>query len=128
MRRPYGEQAVGESLPPGVHADQKGADGTDDKDGCPVLRHIRASIMPETGESVVASARCLGHSPSAVTFGYHAHFVPEAGGRKRGAHRRRRTARKAGGTRMPGETPRILPGADAGRFPLLRTSEAGRGF
>lgn len=49
------------------------------------LRRTCASIMLEAGESVVTLARWLGHSSPAITLGYYAHFMPEAGGRKRGA-------------------------------------------
>jgi integrase len=55
------------------------------KDGFPVLRHTYASIMPEAGESVVTPARWLGHSSPAVTLGYNAHFMPEAGSKGRAA-------------------------------------------
>ncbi|MFC5957205.1 tyrosine-type recombinase/integrase [Streptomyces pratens] len=61
------------------------------KDGFHVLRHTYASIMLEAGESVVMWARWLGHSSPAVTLGYYAHFMPEAG--SKGAHSDRRTAR-----------------------------------
>lgn len=47
--------------------------------------HARASMMREAGHSVVASAPRLGHSPPAITLGYYAHFMPEAGGEGRGA-------------------------------------------
>ncbi|MGW7254238.1 tyrosine-type recombinase/integrase [Streptomyces sp. NPDC054834] len=50
-----------------------------------VLRHTCASIMLEAGESVVTVARWLGHSSPAITLGYYAHFMPEAGGWKQGA-------------------------------------------
>ncbi|MGW5211962.1 integrase [Streptomyces sp. NPDC004051] len=52
------------------------------KDGFHVLRHTYASIMLEAGESMVAWARWLGHSSSAITLGYHAHFMPEAGSKE----------------------------------------------
>ncbi|MFJ2832292.1 hypothetical protein ACIPC1_32835 [Streptomyces sp. NPDC087263] len=55
------------------------------KDGFHVLRHIYASLMLEAGESVVTSARWLGHSSPAVTLGYYAHFMPEAGSKGRTA-------------------------------------------
>ncbi|MFJ2420270.1 tyrosine-type recombinase/integrase [Streptomyces brevispora] len=54
------------------------------KDGFHALRHTYASIMPEAGESVVALARWLGHSSPAITLGYYAHFMPEAGSKGRG--------------------------------------------
>ncbi|MFD8957188.1 tyrosine-type recombinase/integrase [Streptomyces anulatus] len=55
------------------------------KDGFHVLRHTYASIMLEAGESVVTLARWLGHSSPAITLGYYAHFMPEAGSKVRGA-------------------------------------------
>ncbi|MBQ1098029.1 site-specific integrase [Streptomyces sp. b94] len=55
------------------------------KDGFHVLRHTYASIMLEAGESVVTLARWLGHSSPAVTLGYYAHFMPEAGSKGRTA-------------------------------------------
>lgn len=39
--------------------------------------------MPEAGESVVTLARWLGHSSPAITLGYYAHFMPEAGSKGR---------------------------------------------
>jgi integrase len=51
--------------------------------GFHVLRHTYASIMLEAGESVVTLARWLGHSSPAVTLGYYAHFMPEAGSKGR---------------------------------------------
>ncbi|MFF4870990.1 site-specific integrase [Streptomyces sp. NBC_00853] len=54
------------------------------KDGFHVLRHTYASIMLEAGESVVTLARWLGHSSPAITLGYYAHFMPEAGAKGRG--------------------------------------------
>ncbi|MFI8306998.1 tyrosine-type recombinase/integrase [Streptomyces sp. NPDC085927] len=53
------------------------------KDGFHVLRHTYASIMLEAGESVVTLARWLGHSSPAITLGYYAHFMPEAGSKGR---------------------------------------------
>ncbi|MEF9901984.1 integrase [Streptomyces sp. P9-A2] len=47
------------------------------------MRHTYASIMLEAGESVVTLARWLGHSSPAVTLGYYAHFMPEAGSKGR---------------------------------------------
>jgi integrase len=55
------------------------------KDGFHVLRHTYASIMLEAGESVVTLARWLGHSSPAITLGYYAHFMPEAGSKGRTA-------------------------------------------
>ncbi len=40
--------------------------------------------MLEAGESVVTLARWLGHSSPAITLGYYAHFMPEAGSKGRG--------------------------------------------
>ncbi|MFI9002205.1 tyrosine-type recombinase/integrase [Streptomyces sp. NPDC053541] len=54
------------------------------KGGFHVLRHTYASIMWEAGESVVTLARWLGHSSPAITLGYYAHFMPEAGSKGRG--------------------------------------------
>jgi Phage integrase family. len=48
-----------------------------------VLRHTCASLMLEAGESVVTLARWLGHSSPAITLGYYAHFMPEAGSKGR---------------------------------------------
>ncbi|MFP8887713.1 tyrosine-type recombinase/integrase [Streptomyces mangrovi] len=53
------------------------------RDGFHVLRHTYASVMLEAGESVVTLARWLGHSSPAVTLGYYAHFMPEAGSKGR---------------------------------------------
>jgi integrase len=50
-----------------------------------VLRHTYASIMLEAGEPVVTSARWFGHSSPAITLGYYAHFMPEAGSKRRTA-------------------------------------------
>ncbi|SFG69287.1 hypothetical protein SAMN02787118_12644 [Streptomyces mirabilis] len=52
-------------------------------DGFHVLRHTYAPVMLDAGESVVTSARWLGHSSPAVTLGYYAHFMPEAGSKGR---------------------------------------------
>lgn len=54
------------------------------KDGFHVLRHTYASIMSEAGEAVVTLVRWLGHSSPAITLGYYAHFMPEAGSKGRG--------------------------------------------
>ncbi|MFD5037442.1 integrase [Streptomyces sp. NPDC058378] len=40
--------------------------------------------MLEAGESVGTLARWLGHSSPAITLGYYAHFMPEAGSKGRG--------------------------------------------
>ncbi|PJN40610.1 integrase [Streptomyces sp. CB02959] len=50
-----------------------------------MLRHTYASPSSEAGESVVAVARWLGHSSPAITLGYYAHFMPEAGSKGRTA-------------------------------------------
>jgi hypothetical protein len=44
-----------------------------------VLRRTCASVMLEGGESVVTLSRRLGRSSPAITLGYYAHFMPEAG-------------------------------------------------
>ncbi|MET9386853.1 hypothetical protein ABZY09_38940 [Streptomyces sp. NPDC002928] len=51
------------------------------KDGFHVLRHTYAFL--EAGASVVTLARWLGHSSPAITLGYYAHFMPEAGSKGR---------------------------------------------
>ncbi|GAA2508159.1 hypothetical protein GCM10010393_46220 [Streptomyces gobitricini] len=64
-------------------------------------------VGDELAESVVTSARRLGLSSLAITLGYYAHFMPEAGGKRHG------TADGllgGGGTGLPAGTPRILPG------------------
>ncbi|NUR02958.1 MAG: integrase [Streptomyces sp.] len=50
-----------------------------------MLRHTYASTMLEAGESVVTLARWLAHSSPAITLGYYAHFMPEAGSKGRTA-------------------------------------------
>ncbi|WP_328751479.1 site-specific integrase [Streptomyces sp. NBC_00285] len=55
------------------------------KDCFHVLRHTYASVILEVGESVVTLARWLGHSSPTITLDYYAHFMPEAGGKGRGA-------------------------------------------
>ncbi|MEN8654332.1 tyrosine-type recombinase/integrase [Streptomyces sp. 21So2-11] len=55
------------------------------KDGFHVLRHTYASILLESGESVVTLAQWLGHSSPTITLGYYAHFMPEAGSKGRAA-------------------------------------------
>lgn len=55
------------------------------KDGFHVLRHTYASVILEAGESVVTLARWLGHSTPTITLDFNAHFMPEAGGKGRGA-------------------------------------------
>ncbi|MFF8616799.1 hypothetical protein ACF07K_29690, partial [Streptomyces sp. NPDC015350] len=71
-----------------------------------IKRQAYASIMPEVGESVVTLARWLGHSSPAITLGYYAHFMSEAGGKGRGAIDGLLGERGDG---MPIETPQILP-------------------
>lgn len=46
-----------------------------------------AGVIPlrKAGESVVTSARWLGHSRPTITLDDYAHFMPEAGGKGRGA-------------------------------------------
>ncbi|MCX4868574.1 hypothetical protein OHU11_36710 [Streptomyces sp. NBC_00257] len=78
------------------------------KDGFHVLRHTYASIMLGAGESVVTLARWLGRSSSAITLGYYAHFMPEAGSKGRGAID---GLLGSGETGSPAETPQILPSA-----------------
>ncbi len=87
-------------------------------DGFPVLRHTYASTMLEAGESVVTMARWLGHSSPAITLGYYAHFMPDAG--SKGARHHRRSAWEGRGIGSLAETPQILPGAVDRRFPPLR--------
>lgn len=87
-------------------------------DGFPVLRHTYASTMLEAGESVVTMARWLGHSSPAITLGYYAHFMPDAG--SKGARHHRRSAWEGRGIGSLAETPQILPGAVDRRSPPLR--------
>ncbi len=94
------------------------------KDGFHVLRHTYASIMLEAGESVVTLARWLGHSSPAVTLGYYAHFMPEAGSRGRAAIDG--LLGDEGGGGVPAETPQILPRADSGDSSRLTPPEARR--
>ncbi|MEU0822581.1 tyrosine-type recombinase/integrase [Streptomyces mirabilis] len=54
------------------------------KDGFHMLRHTYASVILEAGEPVTL-ARWLGHSSPTITLDYYAHFMPEAGGKRRGA-------------------------------------------
>ncbi|MCZ4103168.1 MULTISPECIES: tyrosine-type recombinase/integrase [Streptomyces] len=86
------------------------------KDGFHVLRHTYASIMLEAGESVVTLARWLGHSSPAVTLGYYAHFMPEAGSKGRTAIDELLEGRGSG---LAAETPQILPKADCGENPQV---------
>jgi integrase len=95
------------------------------QDGFHVLRHTFASIMLEAGESVVTVARWLGHSSPAITLGYYAHFMPEAGSKGRTAidGLLGRT-----GSSMPNETPQILPTADPGRPRSGKSPGGGHGM
>lgn len=79
------------------------------------LRRTCASIMLEAGESVVALARRLGRSPPAITLGYYAHLMPEAGSKGRGTVDGLLGER--GGISLPAETPPILPSPVDWRFP-----------
>ncbi|WP_268256065.1 tyrosine-type recombinase/integrase [Streptomyces aurantiogriseus] len=72
-------------IPPRLKGAKRWQWGAAPKDGFHVLRHTYASIMLEAGESVVTLARWLGHSSPAVTLGYYAHFMPEAGSKGRNA-------------------------------------------
>jgi len=91
----------------------------------PVERHPHASLMLEAGESVVTVARWLGHSSPAITLGYYAHFMPEAGSKGRtaidGLLGRQEIC-------MPVETPQSLPRATDGQFPLIGTYEVRHGL
>lgn len=49
--------------------------------------HTCASVQLGAGEAVVTLARRLGHSSSAITLGYYAHFTPEAGSKRRSSWR-----------------------------------------
>jgi hypothetical protein len=91
------------------------------QDGFHVLRHTFASIVLEAGESVVTVARWPGHSSPAITLGYYAHFMPEAGSKGRAAvdGLPGRT-----GSSMPSRTPQSLPTADPGRPVPEAVSEA----
>ncbi|MGJ3559033.1 hypothetical protein ACR6C2_08715 [Streptomyces sp. INA 01156] len=77
------------------------------KDGFHVLSHTYASIMLEAGESVVTLARWLGHSSPAITLGYYAHFMSEAGSKGRTVIDGLLGEQ---GDQCAGRTPRILPG------------------
>lgn len=63
--------------------------------------------MPEAGESVVTLARWLGHSSPAITLGYYAHFMPEAGSKGRATIDGLLGEQGEIGMRV--ETPQILP-------------------
>ncbi|MFE4828543.1 tyrosine-type recombinase/integrase [Streptomyces sp. NPDC056672] len=86
------------------------------EDGFHVLRHTYASIMLEAGESVVTLARWLGHSSPAITRGYYAHFMPEAGSKGRTAvdGLLGNRGEPYAGRNSP-DSPRVVDG----RFPLL---------
>lgn len=49
------------------------------KDGFHVLWRAYASLLSGARESLATVARWFGHSPPAITLGYYAHFMPEAG-------------------------------------------------
>ncbi|WP_327669426.1 MULTISPECIES: tyrosine-type recombinase/integrase [unclassified Streptomyces] len=72
-------------IPPQAEGAKKWQWAAAPKDGFHVLRHTYASLMLEAGESVVTLARWLGHSSPAVTLGYYAHFMPDAGSKGRAA-------------------------------------------
>ncbi|MFF1464485.1 tyrosine-type recombinase/integrase [Streptomyces sp. NPDC058330] len=96
------------------------------KDGFHVLRHTYASIMSEAGESVVTLDRWLGHSSPAITLGYYAHFMPEAGSKGRGT-----IDGLFGGAGRPTcqpKLPQTLPSAVDRWFLPLRLGEAVRGL
>ncbi|MFE1382964.1 tyrosine-type recombinase/integrase [Streptomyces sp. NPDC058740] len=78
LKRPWGV------IPPRAEGGESLAVAAAPKDGFHVLRHTYASIMWEAGESVVTLARRLGHPSPAITLGYYAHFMPEAGSKGRG--------------------------------------------
>lgn len=79
-----GEVLLRESVPPRAEGAKAWQWAAAPKDGFHVLWHTYASIMLEAGESVVTLARWLGHSSPAITLGYYAHFMPEAGSKGRG--------------------------------------------
>ncbi|MEU0133307.1 tyrosine-type recombinase/integrase [Streptomyces sp. NPDC006296] len=95
------------------------------KDGFHVLRHTYASIMLEAGESVVTLARWLGHSSPAITLGYYAHFMPEAGSKGRGTldGLLGERGRSACWSKLPRFSPALLT-----RVTGLRSREAVRGL
>lgn len=95
------------------------------KDGFHVLRHTCASIMLEAGESVGTVARWLGHSSPAITLGYYAHFMPEAGSK---GGRPLTDCWGGGEICMSVEAPQILRRADDGQFPPFGTSGSGSGL
>lgn len=96
------------------------------KDGFHVLRHTYASIMLGAGESVVTLARWLGRSSSAITLGYYAHFMPEAG--EQGARRDRRSAGERGDRLMQPKLPRFSPAPLTGDSCLYAPGEVVRGL
>ncbi|MFC9608261.1 tyrosine-type recombinase/integrase [Streptomyces niveus] len=79
------EPAEADIIPPRAEGAKPWQWAAAPKDGFHVLRHTYASIMLEAGESVVTLARWLGHSSPAITLGYYAHFMPEAGSKGRTA-------------------------------------------
>ncbi|MEU9183624.1 integrase [Streptomyces sp. NPDC048484] len=50
-----------------------------------MLRHTCVSIMLEAGEFGVTPAWRFGRSSPAITLGYYAHFMPDAGSKGRTA-------------------------------------------
>jgi hypothetical protein len=90
-----------------------------------VLRHTYASMMLEAGESVVTLARWLGHFSPAITLGYYAHFMPEAGSKGRTAIDALLGER---GDRQAGRNSQILPRDVDSRFLLLSPRKVGRGL
>ncbi|QGV81752.1 hypothetical protein EIZ62_28490 [Streptomyces ficellus] len=63
--------------------------------------------------------------PSAITRGYYAHFMPEAGGKGRGVIDGLRGER---GVRPAGRTPQVPLSVVDRRFPPLRPAEVVRGW
>ncbi len=80
-----------------------------------MLRHIYALMMLEAGESVVTVARWLGHTSPAVTLGYHAHFMAEAGSKGRTAMDG--LLQREGDPPCRWTLPRFSPGLLAADFP-----------
>ncbi|TXL88284.1 hypothetical protein [Streptomyces sp. IB2014 016-6] len=84
-----------------------------------------ADIIPpraeEAGESVVTLARWLGHSSPAITLGYYAHFMPEAGSKGRTAIDG--LLGKRGDRQASRNSPKFSPGpltGDSRCYPLQR--------
>ncbi|SHN12682.1 hypothetical protein SAMN05216268_120100 [Streptomyces yunnanensis] len=83
------------------------------KDGFHVLRHACAFPLSEVGEAVVTAALWLGCSSLAITLGYYAHFMPEAGSKGRTAID---GLPGRGVIGAPVDSPQMRPRADRGRF------------